>query len=102
MQRLAFVMHIKEGCAAEYEKRHDEIWPELLVLLQNSGISNYNIFLHGLTLFAYLETDDPETLAAMKDHELTWKWWRYMEPLMECNEDSSPKIEPIPQVFHMD
>ena len=38
----------------------------------------------------------------MKDHELTWKWWRYMEPLMECNEDSSPKIEPIPQVFHMD
>ena len=46
MQRLAFVMQIKEGCAAEYEKRHDEIWPELVELLSSSGVQNYNIFLH--------------------------------------------------------
>ena len=102
MERLAFVMHIKEGCAAEYEQRHDEIWPELVELLNRSGVKNYSIFLHGLTLFAYLETEDPTAIDTMKDNELTWKWWRYMEPLMECNEDSSPVIEVIPQVFHMD
>ena len=102
MERLAFVMHIKEGCAAEYEQRHDEIWPELVELLNRSGVKNYSIFLHGLTLFAYLETEDSAAIDTMKDNELTWKWWRYMEPLMECNEDSSPVIEVIPQVFHMD
>ena len=102
MQRLAFVMHIKEGCAAEYEKRHDEIWPELAELISSSGVRNYSIYLHGLTLFAYLETDDPATLDTMKESELTWKWWRYMEPLMEYNEDSSPKVEVIREVFHLD
>ena len=65
MQRLAFVMHIKEGCAAEYEKRHDEIWPELVELLSSSGVQNYNIFLHGLTLFACLETEDPAAIDTM-------------------------------------
>ena len=102
MQRLAFVMHIKEGCAAEYEKRHDEIWPELVEMINSSGVQNYSIFLHGQTLFAYLETEDPEAIDTMKDNELTWKWWRYMQPLMEGNEDASPVIEGIPQVFHMD
>ena len=102
MERVAFVMHIKEGAAAEYEKRHDEIWPELVELISKYGVRNYSIFLHGLTLFAYLETDDPAAMDAMKEEELTWKWWRYMEPLMECNEDSSPRIEVIRQVFHMD
>ena len=42
------------------------------------------------------------SIDTMKDNELTWKWWRYMEPLMECNEDSSPVIEVIHQVFHLD
>ena len=102
MERLAFVMHIREGSAEEYEKRHDEIWPELAELISKAGVRNYSIYVHGLTLFAYLETEDPATLDTMKDDELTWKWWRYMEPLMECNEDASPKIETIREVFHLD
>ena len=102
MERLAFVMHINEGCEAEYEKRHDEIWPELAELISNAGVRNYSIYLHGLTLFAYLETDDPAALDAMKENEIMWKWWRYMEPLMECNDDSAPKIESIREVFHLD
>lgn len=55
-----------------------------------------------MTLFAYLETEDPATLDTMKENELTWKWWHFMAPLMECNEDSSPKIEVVREVFHLD
>ena len=102
MERLAFVMHIREECAEEYEKRHDEIWPDLAELISKSGVRNYSIFLYGLTLFAYLETDNLTALDAMKENELIWKWWRFMEPLMECNEDSSPKVESVREVFHLD
>ena len=37
MKRLAFKMKLKPGFAAEYEKRHNEIWPELKKLLYDAG-----------------------------------------------------------------
>ncbi|MBI93585.1 MAG: L-rhamnose mutarotase, partial [Gemmatimonadaceae bacterium] len=30
------------------------------------------------------------------------QWWRYMEPLMECNSDASPVIVHLEEAFHMD
>jgi L-rhamnose mutarotase len=43
--RKAFVMQLKKGCEAEYQKRHNEIWPELKALLSESGVFDYTIFL---------------------------------------------------------
>ena len=37
MQRLAFKMKLFKGQEAEYKKRHDEIWPELVALLKEAG-----------------------------------------------------------------
>lgn len=45
MKRLAFKMQLHKGHEEEYRKRHAEIWPELAELLNESGISNYSIFL---------------------------------------------------------
>ena len=45
MSRVAFKMHLHEGKAEEYKRRHDELWPELHELLKQRGISNYSIFL---------------------------------------------------------
>jgi len=41
MKRVAFKMKLKNGCFEEYKKRHNEIWPELVKLLSDAGISNY-------------------------------------------------------------
>ena len=38
MQRHAFKMYLNPGQEAEYIRRHDEIWPELVVLLRETGI----------------------------------------------------------------
>ena len=35
MDKVAFVMTLLPGHASEYQKRHDEIWPELLAALNN-------------------------------------------------------------------
>ena len=35
--RIAFRMTLHPGQAAEYEKRHDEIFPELVTLLKDAG-----------------------------------------------------------------
>jgi len=51
-------MKLLPGNAEEYERRHREIWPELVALLKEAGISNYSIFLNKNTneLFACLES----------------------------------------------
>ena len=44
MKRIGFKMKLNPGCAAEYKKRHDEIWPELRDLLSAHGVRDYTIF----------------------------------------------------------
>lgn len=102
MARVGFKMQLKAGNEEEYKRRHDDVWPRLQQLLQETGIRNYSIFRDGLVLFAYLEADDPERLEKLPAHELMQEWWRYMEPLMECNPDASPVVTPLEEVFHMD
>ncbi|TIW02253.1 MAG: L-rhamnose mutarotase, partial [Mesorhizobium sp.] len=38
MEKYAFRMKLNPGMRAEYKRRHDEIWPELVVLLREAGI----------------------------------------------------------------
>ena len=33
MIRKAFKMYLKAGCADEYEKRHNELWPEMKTMM---------------------------------------------------------------------
>ena len=56
----AFRMKLKPGMAAEYKRRHDEIWPELKQLLGEAGIYDYSIFLDpdDMHLFAVLKLCD--------------------------------------------
>jgi len=56
MEQIGFRMQLSDGQAVEYQRRHNEIWPELVNLLKTAGISDYSIFLHepSCSLFAVL------------------------------------------------
>ena len=101
MPRVAFVMEIKPGTEALYQQKHDDIWPEMVETLHGFGIHNYSIYRRGLTLFAYLECDDPAALAGQRDNPVVQRWWRMMEPLMVYNTDGTPWTESLAEVFHM-
>ena len=104
MRRTAFKMQLNEGCVAEYKKRHDEIWPELVEELKHSGISDYSIFFDAEThiLFAVQkqavghEHDDKRVSAIVQ------KWWEMMADIMDTNPDASPVTKPLIEVFHID
>ena len=38
-----FKMKLYEGMAAEYEKRHNELWPEMQDMIHEHGGKNYSI-----------------------------------------------------------
>jgi L-rhamnose mutarotase len=104
MQRHAFKMKLKPGVAAEYKRRHDEIWPELAAELRAAGISDYSIFLdeETLTLFAVQKLGDRNTAASLPQSPIVRKWWDYMAPLMEVQPDHAPVAKPLKEVFHLD
>jgi L-rhamnose mutarotase len=93
---------LKPGNEAIYRQKHAEIWPEMVSSLHQVGIRNYSIFVHGLTLFAYYETDDPAGTDRQRDDPVVQRWWKMMKPYMEYNADGTPWSEPIDEVFHLD
>ena len=103
MQRKAFKMFLLPGFEAEYKRRHDEIWPELVDLLHEVGIQNYSIFLdeETLTLFAYLEAPDLQQLDSLPAQAIMQRWWAYMGDIMQANPDHSPVAVDIPSVFYL-
>lgn len=56
-------MKLKPGCEAEYQKRHNEIWPELVKMLKDSGVYDYSIFWDKETniLFAVQKIEGEQT-----------------------------------------
>ena len=99
---VSFVMELKAGHEAIYRQKHDEIWPEMVETLHRFGIRNYSIFRRGLTLFAYLECDDPARLLTQGDDAVVQRWWKMMEPLMVYSADGTPWTERLEEVFHLD
>lgn len=103
MHRIAFKMKLFRGQEAEYQKRHDTIWPELKSLLKTIGIHSYSIFLDEETdiLFGVLGIEDPIKLDELPGHPVMKKWWNYMKDIMETNEDESPVSVRLKEVFYL-
>lgn len=97
-------LKLKPGMAAEYKKRHDEIWPELAAAIRQAGISDYSIFLDEETdtLFAVQKLAPNHTAVDLRKLPILHEWWESMVPLMEVNPDHSPVRVPLKEVFHQD
>nr|WP_306269569.1 L-rhamnose mutarotase [Pararhizobium sp. IMCC3301] len=104
MQKYAFKMKLLEGMEAEYKKRHDEIWPELVTLLKEAGVSDYSIHLDPETdiLFGVLWRRDDHRMSELAEHRVMRKWWAHMADIMETKADNEPVAVPLETVFQMD
>ncbi len=103
MEKYAFKMHLNSGGEAEYRKRHDEIWPEMVDLLKQAGVSDYSIFLDAdtNTLFAVLWRADDHGMDALPDHPVMQRWWAHMADIMQTHPNNEPVAGPLTPLFHM-
>lgn len=97
-------MKLYPGMAAEYEKRHNELWDEMRDMIHEYGGSNYSIFLDEETniLYGYIELESEELWAKSADTDICRKWWHFMADIMETNPDESPVSIDLKPVFHLD
>ena len=103
MEQIGFRMQLNPGQAREYRKRHDEIWPELVKLLKDAGISDYSIFLHEDTnsLFAVLKRTPDHTMDDLPLQPVMQRWWEHMSDIMASADNNEPVVEPLEQVFYL-
>lgn len=88
VRSYAWVLTVRPGYELEYQRRHDELWPEMCVELTAAGIGKYHIFRHGLTLFGYFETADiAETQAYLAASEVNARWSAHMAPILQADVD---------------
>ena len=104
MIHKSFKMHLYEGMAEEYERRHNLLWPEMMDMIHEYGGHNYSIFLDSETnvLYGYIEIEEEAKWAKSADTAINRKWWDYMADIMDTNPDNSPVSVDLKPVFHLD
>lgn len=105
MEKFAWRAKVLDGKLEEYIKRHEEIWPELLVVLKEAGISNYSIWNNGSDLFGYYECEKGVAYAArvQASSPVVDRWNEYMKSVMIMELDSKTGAQPLMEkVFYME
>jgi L-rhamnose mutarotase len=104
VQRYCFTFTLKPGTEAEYKRRHDEIWPEMVDVLRESGVRNYTLFRRGLDVIGYAECyPDAETAfgkVAATDVDSRWSEW--FEEIIEDRFDEEGRPRAAEEVWHLD
>lgn len=104
MERICFSFEIYPGQEAEYKKRHDEIWPELVEAIKASGFANYSLFRRGLEIVGYVEcTPDVATAFEKLSHyEANDRWSEWFEDVIVSLTDDDGNLFTLQEVWHLD
>jgi L-rhamnose mutarotase len=106
MQRIGFLLKVKQDMLEEYKKRHKEVWPDMLEALSRTGWHNYSLFLaeDGL-LFGYFETPVSleEAVKGMNNEEVNARWQTQMAPFFENigGKHADEGLLQLEQVFYL-
>ena len=106
MQRVCFLLKVKQDKLAEYKKAHAAVWADMLQALRETGWHNYSLYLRedGM-LVGYLETPDFQAaLEGMANREVNERWQAAMAPYFEQLEGRRPDegLFVLEEVFHLD
>ncbi|MEJ8817625.1 L-rhamnose mutarotase [Lacibacter sp. H407] len=91
MKRYCLALDLKddEALIAEYEAYHQNVWPEILQSIKESGIEHMDIYRTGNRLFMIMEVNDAfnfeSKAAADAANEKVQEWetlmWKYQQAL---------------------
>ena len=105
MPRVAFQLRLRPGTIDEYERAHQQVWPELLAKIKEVGISDYSIFRRGLDLFLVMTVTDFDRAWEILDKDPTNLRWqkemsRFFKPITDL--DPGERFAMMKEVFYME
>jgi L-rhamnose mutarotase len=104
VERVGFTMRLLPGQEAEYRRRHESVWPEMLDALRAAGCRDYSIFIRGEDLFAYLEVDDFAAFrASLAVTPVNDRWQAEMAELIDPLTDPATGFhQRLEEIFHLE
>ena len=94
MKKYCLTLDLKNDAALirEYEKFHEEIWPEITESIKESGIQNMEIYRLGTRMFMIIEANDDFSFAEKqkrdKQNPKVQAWealmWKYQQALPQA------------------
>lgn len=107
MQRVGFLLKVRQDKIDEYKQHHRSVWPEMLDALRRAGWRNYSLFMRpDGTLFGYFEADESfaASLAGMSREEVNARWQAAMAPYFAGagGTHADAMMEELEEVFHLD
>jgi L-rhamnose mutarotase len=102
MIRKAFTLRLKPGGLAEYIRRHDEIWAELVAEIEKSGIAEITIFENDPIIFLYSEIYDESAWDRLWNSEVHLRWAESTQSLMYFDENGIAESSPVREIYHLE
>lgn len=105
MERVCFLLRLKKDRIADYLGAHENVWPEVLAALKESGWHDYSLFLresNGLVV-GYLETEDfDQAMARMEATDVNERWQALMGGCFDELDGAHPNqgLERLVEYFH--
>jgi L-rhamnose mutarotase len=105
-RRYCFLLRVRPDRMDEYRRRHQQVWPEMLRALRDTGWRNYSLFLRddGL-LIGYVEADDLQAAqAGMAATAVNARWQAEMAPFFVGLNGGGPDegLALLEEVFHLE
>lgn len=104
MERICFTFELHPGMEAEYKRRHDEIWPELVEAIQEAGIRNYTLFRRDTSVIAYAEChpDAATAFGKVGATDVNARWAAWFEDVILRLTDDAGELMRADEVWHLD
>jgi L-rhamnose mutarotase len=104
VERICFKFEIYPGQEAEYKRRHDEIWPELVAEIEAAGLRNYSLFRKDQEVVAYVEChpDAATAFAKIANGEANARWSEWFEDVIVALTDENGDLFTLDEVWHLD
>lgn len=98
MKSIGLVLKLRPGCYEEYKKRHDELWPELSVVMKSVGVSMV-IYRHEDLLFVHERFPSQQACDQLSAHPVTARWNLSMGEVLEADDRGAAIATVIPLAF---
>jgi L-rhamnose mutarotase len=104
VERLCFTFQVYPGQESEYQKRHDEIWPELVAAIEQAGFRNYSLFRRDRQIVAYTEChpDVASAFARISGSPASARWAEWFRDVVVSLTDADGNLMTLDEVWHLD
>lgn len=106
MERVCFTAQVDPDRLDEYRRWHEQVWPEMLAALRDSGWRDYWLWLRddGLLVGTVLTDDLSALQEAMSSRDVNDRWQAEMAEFFASNDDRRPddQFQTLSTVFHLE